>query len=159
MGGSTQTKSGPRSSGVSNAVLAKKPRTEKTQDIASSRPPRRLAALKQSENLKELLGQQEARDRGKTADNTETDDDDEDEDEDEEVVGKEEDDSGESGEEDDPLVNKGLIGSRVVYPRAAVWEDPRAVDGAAGGGTSSGSSPLKSPCERRLDSFLHHLKY
>ena len=31
---------------------AKKPRTEKTQDIASSRPPRRLAALEQSENLR-----------------------------------------------------------------------------------------------------------
>jgi hypothetical protein len=56
--------------------------------------------LKQSANLKELLGQQEAYSRGKTADNTETDDDDEDEDE--EVVGKEEDDSGESGGEDDP---------------------------------------------------------
>jgi hypothetical protein len=124
MGGSTQTKSGPRSSGVSNAVLAKKPRTEKTQDIASSRPPRRLAALKQSENLKELLGQQEARDRGKTADNTETDDDDEDEDEDEEVVGK---------EEDDSVVKKGREGGahRIKgggsTARAAVCEDPRAV--------------------------------
>ena len=56
---------------------AKKPRTEKTQDIASSRPPRRLAALKQSENLKELLGQQEAYSRRQDSRQS-VDDDDED---------------------------------------------------------------------------------
>jgi len=133
MGGSTQTKSGPRSSAVSNAVLAKKQKTIKTQDIASSRPPRRLAALEQSENLRSCwvsrkLGT-EARQpiiprlmttmRMKMRWL--------------EVVGKEEDDSGESGEEDDPVVKKGHEGGahRIKgggsTARAAVCEDPRAV--------------------------------